>query len=69
MTAGIQNWSILSSFMAKSPKLLAIPELNTMLTPKRLASISVTFRPSMKLKITPHMHPSERPLKNIAAAL
>ena len=57
------------SFMAKSPKLLATPELNTMLTPKRLASMSVTLRPSMKLKITPHMQPNERPFTNMAATL
>ena len=46
-----------------------MPELNTMLTPNRLASMSVTRRPSMKLKMMPHMHPSERPLKNMAKTL
>jgi len=38
--------------MANKPKLLATPELNTMLTPNRLANISVTLRPSIKLNIT-----------------
>ena len=55
--------------MAKRPKLLAKPELKTMLTPSRLARISVTLRPSIKLKITPHIHPSDKPLTNIAMTL
>lgn len=43
-----------------------MPELMAMLSPIRLASRSVTRRPSRKLKITPHMHPNESPLKNSA---
>ena len=55
--------------MANKPKLLATPELNTMLTPNRLANISVTLRPSIKLNITPHIQPSDKPFKNMAATL
>jgi hypothetical protein len=40
-----------------------------MLNPIRLASKSVTRRPSRKLKITPHIHPKESPLKNRANTL
>ncbi len=40
-----------------------------MLIPNKLASISVTRRPSIKLKITPHIHPKASPLKNIAKIL
>ncbi|MFR3278963.1 hypothetical protein [Phocaeicola plebeius] len=39
--------------MANKPKLFATPELNTMLTPNRLAKMSVTFRPSIKLTKSP----------------
>ena len=38
-----------------------------MLIPNRLANKSVTRRPSIKLKITPHMHPKASPLKNMAS--
>ncbi len=47
----------------------AVPELITILIPKRLAKISVVRRPSIKLKITPRIHPNENPLKNIANIL
>ena len=40
-----------------------------MLSPIRAASKSVTRRPSRKLKITPHMQPSDSPLKNNAKTL
>ena len=40
-----------------------------MLTPMMLARMSVVRLPSRKLKMTPHMQPSERPLKKSAAML
>lgn len=52
--------------ITNSPTDFAVPELMAMLSPIRLASRSVTRRPSRKLKITPHMHPNESPLKNSA---
>ena len=43
--------------------------LADMLKIPRLARISVIRRPSIKLKITPHMQPNDRPFRNIAAML
>ena len=47
----------------------AVPELITILIPKRLAKISVVRRPSIKLKITPHIQTNDNPLKNMANIL
>ena len=55
--------------MTYNPTDLAVPELITILTPSRLARISVTRRPSIKLKMTPHIHPSDNPFRNMAATL
>ena len=43
--------------------------LTAILSPKREASRSVTRRPSRKLKMTPHIQPSDSPLKNNANTL
>ena len=67
--AGIQNSLICKLSITKSPIDFAVPELIAMLSPIRLASKSVTRLPSRKLKITPHMHPKESPLKNRANTL
>lgn len=64
--AGIQNSLMWRCSITNSPTDFAVPELMAMLSPIRLASRSVTRRPSRKLKITPHMHPNESPLKNSA---
>ena len=69
MKAGIQNSLICKLSITKSPIDFAVPELIAMLNPIRLASKSVTRRPSRKLKITPHIHPKESPLKNRANTL
>ena len=62
--AGIQNSLMWRCSITNSPTDFAVPELMAMLSPIRLASRSVTRRPSRKLKITPHMHPNESPLKH-----
>ena len=67
--AGIQNSFTWRWFMTYNPTDLAVPELITILTPSRLARISVTRRPSIKLKMTPHIHPSDNPFRNMAATL
>ena len=67
--AGIQNSPIPKLFITNSPIDFAVPELTAILSPIRLANKSVTLRPSRKLKMTPHMHPNERPLKNKANTL
>ena len=67
--AGIQNSLTCNVFSVYSPNDLATPELSAMLTPMILARISVVRRPSRKLKITPHMQPSESPLKKRANIL
>ena len=48
----------------------AVPELITILIPKRLAKISVVRRPSIKLKITPHIqrYKKEKQLKKAKEA-
>ena len=69
INAGIQNSLTFKVFITKSPIDFAVPELITILIPNRLARISVVLRPSIKLKITPHIHPNESPLKNIANIL
>ena len=69
MSAGIQNSLTWSEFRAYSPSDLATPELSAMLTPMMLARKSVVRLPSKKLKITPHIHPNESPLKNKAMIL
>lgn len=69
MTAGIQKQSIPRSFIKNNPKDLAKPELKAMLIPMMLARIPVSLRPSIKLKITPHIQPSNSPLKNKAQTL
>ena len=49
--------------------MFAVPELITIQIPKRLAKTSVVRRPSIKLKITPHIQPNDNPLKNMANIL
>lgn len=67
--AGIQNSLTCKPSITKSPNDFAVPELAAMLRPIRAANKSVTRRPSRKLNITPHMQPSERPLKNKSKTL
>ena len=67
--AGMQNSVTPNVLTTNNPIDLAIPELTAILTPSKLANISVTLRPSMKLKMTPHMHPNASPLKNRANTL
>ena len=67
--AGIQNSLTCHISITYKPTDFAVPELITILTPNKLARTSVILRPSIKLKIIPHMHPSESPFKNIAAIL
>ena len=67
--AGIQNSLTFNVFITNNPMDFAVPELITILIPKRLAKISVVRRPSIKLKITPHIQPNDNPLKNMANIL
>ena len=69
MVAGIQKLSMPISLMRKRPTDLASPELKAILSPMMLAKIPLNLRPSRKLKITPHIHPSDSPLKNSAKIL
>ena len=69
ISAGIQNSLTFNVFITNNPMDFAVPELITMLIPKRLAKISVVRRPSIKLKITPHIQPNDNPLKNMANIL
>ena len=55
--------------ITNNPIDFAVPELTAILKPIKLANKSVTLRPSKKLKITPHIHPKESPLKNRAKTL
>ena len=55
--------------IAKFIGIKLISELITILIPKRLAKTSVVRRPSIKLKITPHIQPNDNPLKNMANIL
>ena len=58
INAGIQNSFTCRLFITYNPADLAVPELITILTPNRLARISVIRRPSIKLKITPTCNPT-----------
>ena len=67
--AGIQNSLMFKVSMTYKPADLAVPELMTILTPSKLARMSVIRLPSIKLKMIPHIHPSESPFRNMAPIL
>ena len=64
VAAGIQSSGTFSVSISHLPTLRTSPDANINVTLKIAPRISLVFLPSRKLKTSPQIMPSERPLKN-----